>query len=141
MNTSGSVPLVLDLHIVHDRFGSSSDPSINAHLHYPNDLGGSLNESVSDTIRQYLTDYNNRPSNSFSFMTSIPSTSGCLHCELVSLLFLQNHRETDRFLQFQEFRLCNLTVTSSTSVTRSSPHISSLGSATFSPRLQHCGYL
>jgi hypothetical protein len=29
VNTVGPVPLVLDLLIVHDRFGSSSDPSLN----------------------------------------------------------------------------------------------------------------
>ncbi len=44
-----------------------------------------------------LTDYHNRPSNSISFMTAIVSTSGCLHSEFVCLLFLQSHRETDRF--------------------------------------------
>jgi hypothetical protein len=32
-----------------------------------------------------------------SFMTAIPSTSGRLHSEFVRLLFLQAHRETDRF--------------------------------------------
>ena len=62
---------MLDLRIDHDRFGSSSDPSINDHLHYPNDLDGPLNESDSDKIRQYHVDYNNRPSNSISFMTVI----------------------------------------------------------------------
>ena len=67
MNVSGPVPLVLDLLIAHDRFGSSSDPSINGHLHYPNDLDRSLNEVTTDKIPQYL------------------------------LLFLQTHRETDRF--------------------------------------------
>ena len=30
-------------------------------------------------------------------MTSITSTSGRLHCEFVCLLFLQDHRETERF--------------------------------------------
>jgi hypothetical protein len=30
-------------------------------------------------------------------MTAIPSTSGRLHSEFVRLLFLQTHRETDRF--------------------------------------------
>ena len=74
--------------IAHDRFGSSSDPSINGHLHYPNDLDGSLKETVVDKIRQYHDDYNNRPSNSISFIPPIPSTSGCLHSELVLLLFL-----------------------------------------------------
>ena len=45
------VCLVLDLRIVHDRFGSRSDPSLNGHLHYPNDIDKSLNESVTDKIR------------------------------------------------------------------------------------------
>ena len=80
-NTTGPVPLVLDLRITHDRFGSSSDPSINGHLHYPKDLDGSLK----DKIRQYHTDYNNRPSNPISFMSTIVSTSGRLHSELVCL--------------------------------------------------------
>jgi hypothetical protein len=39
VNTAGPVPpLVLDLLITHDRFGSTSDPSLNGHLHYPNDI-------------------------------------------------------------------------------------------------------
>ncbi len=76
MNTTGPVPLVLDLHIDHDRFGSSSDPSINEHLHYPHDLDRSLNETVTDKIRRYHTDYNNRPSNTISFMSSVASSSG-----------------------------------------------------------------
>ncbi len=42
--------------------------------------------------------YNNRPSNAISFkLSAIASTSGRLHCEFVCLLFLQAHRETDRF--------------------------------------------
>jgi hypothetical protein len=45
---TGLVPLVLDLHIVRDRFDSSSDPNINGHLHYPNDVGTSLNEVTTD---------------------------------------------------------------------------------------------
>ncbi len=28
---------MLDLRIAHDRFGSTSDPSLNDHLHYPDD--------------------------------------------------------------------------------------------------------
>jgi hypothetical protein len=34
-----------------------------------------------------------------SFMSSITSTSGRLHSEFVRLLFLQTHRETDRFFE------------------------------------------
>ncbi len=91
------MPLVLDLRITHKRFGSSSDPSINGHLHYPNDLDRPLNETVNDKIPAYLADYNNRPSNAISFTSDITSTSGRVHSELVLLLFLQSHRETDRF--------------------------------------------
>ena len=70
----------------------------NGHLHYPNDLDGSLNGSVTDKLRQYHTDYKNRPSNTISFMNSMGRTSG-RHCEFVGLLFLQSHRETDRFFE------------------------------------------
>ena len=31
------MPLTLDLHISHDRYGSSSDPSLNVHLHRETD--------------------------------------------------------------------------------------------------------
>ena len=90
------MPLVLDLRIAHDRWGSSSDPSINGHLHYPNDIDRSLNEAATDKIRKYRADYNNNPHSSVVFMTTIASTSGRLHSEFVRLLFLQAHRETDR---------------------------------------------
>ncbi len=137
-NAAGPVPLVLDLRIAHGRFGSSSDPSINGHLHYPNDLDRSLNEAA-DKIRQYRADYNNRPSNPISFMPAIASTSGRLHSELVRLLFLQAHRENDRFFAAPGVQLAQSPVASSTSAAHPSPHSSSLRSATFSPRLQHCG--
>jgi hypothetical protein len=71
-----------------------SNPGLNRQLHY---LDRPLNEDVTDKILQYRADYNNRPSYAISFMTAVASTSGRLHCELVSLLFLQDHRETDRF--------------------------------------------
>jgi hypothetical protein len=97
-NVTSPVPLVLDLLIVHDHFGSSSDPSLNGHLHYPNDIDKSLNETVTDKIRKYHSDYNNNPPITVSFMSPIASTSGRLHNEFIRLLFLQDHRETDRFL-------------------------------------------
>ena len=77
-------------------WGSSSDPSINGHLHYPNDIDRSLNEAAADKIRKYRADYNNNPPNAISFMLAIASTSGRLDSEFVRLLFLQAHRETDR---------------------------------------------
>ncbi len=87
----------LDLRIVHDRFGSNSDPILDGQLHYPQDLDKSLNETATDKIRKYRADYNNNPPNAISFMPAIPSTSGRLHSEFIRLLFLQPHRETDRF--------------------------------------------
>jgi hypothetical protein len=60
-NTSDPLPLVMDLHIAHDRFGSSSNPSLNGHLHYPNDIDKSLKETVSDKTRKYHTDFKNNP--------------------------------------------------------------------------------
>jgi hypothetical protein len=103
------VPLVLDLRIAHERVGSSSDPGINGHLRYPNDLDGPLNEAAADKIRQYRADYNNRPSNAISYMPAIASTSGRLHSELVRLLFLQAHRETDRIFAASGVQLAQST--------------------------------
>jgi hypothetical protein len=47
-NAAGPVPLVLDLRIAHDHYGSSSDPNLNGHLHYPNDIDRSLNQAAAD---------------------------------------------------------------------------------------------
>ncbi len=81
-------PLVLDLRIDRERFGSSSDPNLNGHLQYPNDIDKSLHESVTDKIRIHLIDCNNNPpNNSISFMPSITSTSGRLHSDFVCLSF------------------------------------------------------
>ena len=91
------MPLVLDLRVAHDRVGSSADPALNGHLRCPNNLDKSLNEAAADKIRKYRVDYNNNPPNTVSFMPAIASTSGRLHSEFVRLLFLQAHRETDRF--------------------------------------------
>ena len=73
----GPVSLVLDKRIVHDRWGSSSNPSLDGCLHYPtdkSDIDRTLNESVVDKILQYRPDYNNRPSHVISFMPVIPGT-------------------------------------------------------------------
>ena len=70
---------MLDLRIAHERWGSSSDPTLNVNLHYPNDIDRSRNETAVDKIRKYLTDYNNRPSSSISFMPAVASTSVRLH--------------------------------------------------------------
>jgi hypothetical protein len=91
------VPLVLDLRVAHDRVVSSADPALNGHLRYPNNLDKSLNDGSADKIRKYRADYNNNPPSAVSFMPAIASTSGRLHSEFIRLLYLQTHRETDRF--------------------------------------------
>jgi hypothetical protein len=96
VNDTGLVPLVLDLRLDHDRFGSNSDPTLNGRLHY-NDIDKSLNETANDKIRKYRADYNNNPPNSVAFMSGITVTNGRLHSDFIRLLFLQDHRETDRF--------------------------------------------
>jgi hypothetical protein len=95
-NAAGPVPLVLDLRLAHDRFGSNSDPTLNGRLHY-NDIDKSLNESDNDKIRKYRADYNNNPPNAVAFMPAIAGTNGRLRSDFIRLLFLQSHRETDRF--------------------------------------------
>jgi hypothetical protein len=91
------VSLVLDLRIVHDRVGSSTDPTLNGHLKYPNKLDQSINDPADDKIRKYRADYNNRSPSVVSFIPVIASTSDRLHSEFVRHLFLQAHRETDLF--------------------------------------------
>jgi hypothetical protein len=133
------VPLVLDLRIAHDRFDSTSDPSLNGNLHYPTDLDGPLNEAVTDKRRQYHTDHNNRPSNDISFMSAMATTSGSLHSEFVLLLFLRIIGKLTAFLQIQKFILWKPTVDSSTTAACRSLHNSSLRSETSSPRMEHYG--
>jgi hypothetical protein len=48
VNATGPVSLVLDLLIVHECWGSSSDPTLNGNLHYPHDIDRSLNETTDD---------------------------------------------------------------------------------------------
>jgi hypothetical protein len=39
---AGPVSLVVELRIGHDRWGSTSDPTLNGNVHYPNDVDRSL---------------------------------------------------------------------------------------------------
>jgi hypothetical protein len=72
---------------------------------YTNDIDKSLNEAATDKIRKYRADYACNPPSAVSFMPVIASTSGRLHSEFIRLLFLQTHRETDRFLAASGVRL------------------------------------
>jgi hypothetical protein len=49
-SAAGPVPLVLDLRIAHELWGSRYDPSLDGQLHYPNDMDRSLNEAAADKI-------------------------------------------------------------------------------------------
>jgi hypothetical protein len=66
-------------------------------LTHPNNIDESLNKAAKDKIRKYRSDYNNNPPNAVAFMPAISGTTGRLHSEFIRLLFLQDHRETDRF--------------------------------------------
>jgi hypothetical protein len=44
------VPLVLDLRIAHDRVGSSTDPTLNGHLCYPNKLDWEVTQRICQTF-------------------------------------------------------------------------------------------
>ncbi len=68
-------------------FVNSTDPALNGHLRYPNHLDQSLNDTTTDKIRTYRVDYNNTIS---PLMTP-------LLIKYVHIVFLQTHRETDRF--------------------------------------------
>ncbi len=48
-------------------------------------------------MSNWVPNIKNRPPSAVSFMPAIASTSGRLHSEFVRILFLQAHRETDRF--------------------------------------------
>ncbi len=54
-STKGPVSLMVDLRIAHDRYGSSSDPSLNGHFHYPNDIDKLGDKSICDTINEKIS--------------------------------------------------------------------------------------
>jgi hypothetical protein len=135
-NATGPVPFVLDLRIAHDRFGSSSDPNLNGNLHYPNDIDRALNEAAADKIRKYRSD---------TIITHSSLSHSCLLLQvrlggyIVNLLDFYPYRLIGKLpavLQLQKFSSRNLTVDTSTSAARDSPHCLNRVWATFSPGLQ-----
>ena len=82
---------VLDLSIAHERWGSSSNPSLIRQLHSPTpaDKDRPQTEAVADKTRDYRADYNNRPSNLLLLAPLAAST-----VSLCASFFLQVHRET-----------------------------------------------
>jgi hypothetical protein len=121
----GPVPLVLDLRIAHGRFGSSSDPILNGHLHYPNDLDG-------PQMRLPLTKYANTALTVIIVPITLPPLCllllvrlGLYVAKLCAFYFCRLIGKLTAFLQLQEFRLRNPTVVSSTTAAWRSPHSSS----------------
>ena len=135
-NTTDPVSLVLDLRVTHDRVGSSAFSDLNGHLHYPNNLDQSLNDTAVDKIRKYHADYYNNPPRGVGFMPAIASTSGRLHSEFIRILVYSLIGKLTVFLQFQEFCQRNQIVDSSTTTARLFLLCSNLGFEIFSPRLQ-----
>jgi hypothetical protein len=76
------------------------------------DMDRSLNETVTEEIRKYLSEYNNNPPSEISFMSPVPSTSGPggYIVNLYVFYFFRLTGKLTSFLQFQQFRLRNRTV-------------------------------
>ncbi len=92
---------MLDLRIAHERWGSSSNPSLNGHLHYPADIGRTLNETATDEVLQYRADYNNL-SHDIAFMPAIASTVVST-VNFYSYYFYRLIGKLTDFLKLQEF--------------------------------------
>ncbi len=117
-NAAGPVLLVLDLRVTHDRVTSSTDPVLNGHLRYPNNLDQSLNDAVADKIRQYRADYNFNPS---GVSVSCPLLLVRLDSYITNLSEFDSYRligKLTAFLQLQELCLRNQIVDLSTTVAR-----------------------
>jgi hypothetical protein len=96
-NVAGLVPMVMDLRVVHDRVGSSTDPVLNGHLRYPNNLDQSLNDTTTDKIRRYRADYSNNPPRGVGFMTVIVV---CLGGYIVNLSDFYSYRLIGKLTAF-----------------------------------------
>ena len=117
-NESGPVPLVLDLRIVHDRLGSSSDPTPNGHLKYPNNLDQSLNDVAVIKYGNIELTTTTGPQVRYHLYLLLRVRVGGY---IVILSDFYSYRLIEKltvFLQIQEFSQCKPTVTSSTSAPR-----------------------
>jgi hypothetical protein len=79
--------------MTHDRFGSSSHVHQNGLLSHPQDLEASLRVAAQRKINSYRQQY--ADNQNISFLPAIVSTSTRMHGEVLRLLFLQAHRETE----------------------------------------------
>ncbi len=106
-NAAGPVPLVLDLRLAHDRFGSSSDPTLNGRLHY-NDIDKSLDEGANDKIRITRTMITTRLTLSRLYRLLLVR----MDVYIVTLSDFYSYRLIGKltvFLEFQEFSQRNQT--------------------------------
>ena len=84
--------LIFDLSIAHDRFGSSRHVQQNGSLSHPQDLDGPMRVAAQRKTNAYKQTYADNQNIFFiSFLPAIMSTSNCMHCEFLHLLFLQAH--------------------------------------------------
>ncbi len=79
----------------------------------PADIDKPLYAAAAENIREYRADYNNRPSNSISFLPAVATDSGRLHC-LARILFCRLIGKP-AFLQLQELSKRDITRTCSVS--------------------------
>ena len=103
----GPVPSVPDFRIAHDRWGSSSDPSLDGHLHYPNDLDGPLNEAAADkntTLTIIIVPLTLNP-----LCLLLQLRLGVYTVNLCAFYFCRLIGKLTAFLQLQEFSLHNPT--------------------------------
>ena len=91
-DTAGSLSLVFDLSITHDRICSSCHVQQNGLLLHPQDLDAPLGLAALRKMNNYRQQYADNQNT--SFLPSIMTTSSRMHGEFLRLLFLQAHRET-----------------------------------------------
>jgi hypothetical protein len=142
------VSLVLDLRIDHDRVGSSTDPTLNGQLRYPNNLDQSLNDATADSgMFQVCYALLRHAVSGMLQVCCFRYASGML-CSIqarcvryasgmllqggyiVKLSDFHSYRligKLTAFLHLQELRLCNPPVDYSTSTVRLSLNISKSG--------------
>ena len=127
--------LVQDLRIGHECWGSNVDPSIKGHLHYPNDLDRSLNETVVDKYERTVKTIIIVPLTISPLCLPLLVRLGVYIVNLWVFYFYNLIGKLTSFLNLQEFNFRNLPESSSTTTVRRSPHTSNPRLSTFSPTL------
>ena len=90
---AGSLSLVFDLSITHERFGSSSHVQQNGLLTHLQDLDAPLRLAAHRKINSYRQQF--ADNQNISFLPVMMTTSSRMHGEFLRLLLLLVHRETE----------------------------------------------